>query len=101
MARIRRELGALAAVLAGVDAVVFTAGIGEHAWKVREAVLTGMEWMRIHIDAEANRANAQIISAKNSPTSVFVIPTDEELIIAEHTIKTAGVAGKEIKRASA
>jgi acetate kinase len=101
VARIRRELGALAAVLAGVDAVVFTAGIGEHAWKVRETVLTGMEWMRIHIDAEANRANAQIISAKNSPTTVFVIPTDEELMIAEHTIKTAAVAGKEIKRASA
>jgi acetate kinase len=60
-----------------------------------------MEWMRIHIDAEANRANAQIISAKDSPTSVFVIPTDEELMIAQHTIKTAGVASKEIKRASA
>ena len=45
--------------------------------------------MGIHLDAEANRANAQIISARNSPTIVFVIPTDEELMIAEHTVRTA------------
>jgi acetate kinase len=51
-----------------------------------------MEWMGIHLDSEANRANAQIISAKNSPTIVFVIPTNEELMIAEHTVRTAGVA---------
>jgi acetate kinase len=50
-----------------------------------------MEWMGIHLDAEANRANAQIISAKHSPTIVFVIPTNEELMIAEHTLRTAGV----------
>ena len=57
---------------------------------MREAVLNGMEWMGIHLDVEANRANAQIISAKHSPTIVFVIPTDEERMIAEHTIATAG-----------
>jgi acetate kinase len=51
-----------------------------------------MEWMGVHFDAEANRANAQMISAKNSSTIVFVIPTNEELMIAEHTVSTAGVA---------
>jgi len=92
VARVRRELGGLAAVVDGAEAIVFTGGIGEHAWKVREAVLSGMEWMGIHIDIEANRASAQIISAKSSPTIVFVIPTDEERMIAEHTVATAGVA---------
>ena len=70
---------------------MFTAGIGEHAWKVREATLKDMEWMGVRLDPEANRASAQIISAKDSPTIVFVIPTNEELMIAEHTVSTAGV----------
>ena len=90
VSRIRRELGALAATVNGADAVVFTAGIGEHSWKVREAALKDMEWMGIHLDAEANRANAQIISAKDSPTIVYVIPTNEELMIAEHTVRDGG-----------
>jgi acetate kinase len=91
VSRIRREIGGLAAALNGAEAIVFTAGIGEHSWKVREAALKGMEWMGVHLDAQANRANAQIISAKDSPTAVFVIPTNEELMIAEHTVATAGV----------
>jgi acetate kinase len=92
VARIRRELASLTAAVNGVEAIVFTAGIGEHSWKVREAALKDMEWMGLNLDAEANRANAQIISAKKSPTTVFVIPTNEELMIAEHTVSTAGVA---------
>jgi acetate kinase len=91
VARIRRELAGLAATVNGAEAIVFTAGIGEHSWKVREATLKDMEWMGVHLDPEANRANAQIISAKDSPTIVFVIPTNEELMIAEHTVATAGV----------
>jgi acetate kinase len=91
VSRIRRELGGLAATVSGAEAIVFTAGIGEHSWKVRDAALKDMEWMGVHLDAEANRANAQIISAKDSPTTVFVIPTNEELMIAEHTITAAGV----------
>jgi len=91
VSRIRRELAGLAAAVSGAEAIVFTAGIGEHSWKVREAALKDMEWMGVHLDAETNRANAQIISAKNSPTIVFVIPTNEELMIAEHTVRTAGV----------
>ena len=89
VSRIRRELGALAATVNGAEAIVFTAGIGEHSWKVREAALKDMEWMGLHLDAEANRAGAQVVSAKRSPTIVFVIPTNEELMIAEHTIATA------------
>jgi acetate kinase len=91
VARIRRELGALAAVLGGANAVVFTAGIGEHSWRVREAVLAGMEWMGVHLDSEANRTGAQVISAPSSSATVFVIPTDEERMIAEHTIRAARV----------
>jgi acetate kinase len=92
VARVRRELGSLAAAVGGAEGIVFTGGIGEHAWRVRESVLSGMEWMGVHLDPEANRAGAQIISAKNSPTIVFVVPTDEEQMIAEHTTKTAGIA---------
>ena len=92
VSHIRRELASLAATVNGAEAIVFTAGIGEHSWKVREAALKDMEWMGVHFDTQANRANAQIISAKTSPTMVFVIPTNEELMIAEHTLSTAGVA---------
>ena len=90
VARIRRELAGLAATVDGVEGVVFTGGIGEHSWRIRKAVLTGMEWMGIMIDDEANRASAQIISAKASPTAVFVIPTDEERMIARHTLEVTG-----------
>lgn len=92
VSRIRRELAGLAATVGGAEGVVFTAGIGEHSWKVREAALRDMEWMGIHLDAEANRSGAEIVSARDSPTTVFVIPTNEELMIAEHTVATAGVA---------
>jgi acetate kinase len=92
VARIRRELAGLAATVDGVEAIVFTGGIGEHSWRVREAVLQGMEWMGVQIDCEANRAGAQIISARNSRTILFVIPTDEERMIAEHTVRATGVA---------
>jgi acetate kinase len=92
VARARRELGGLAAALDGADAIVFTAGIGEHAWRVRESILAGMEWMGVHLDREANRAGARIVSADASPTIVYVIPTDEERMIAEHTVATAGLA---------
>ena len=96
VARVRRELAGLAATVNGVEGVVFTGGIGEHSWRVRKAVLTGMGWMGIHLDEEANLASAQIISANTSPTMVFVIPTDEEQMIAEHTVKTAKIAGDKL-----
>ncbi len=90
VARIRRELAGLAATVDGVEGIVFTGGIGEHSARIRKAVLTGMDWMGIQLDDEANNANAQIISAKASPTAVFVIPTDEERMIARHTLEITG-----------
>jgi len=93
VARAKHELGGLAAALDGVDAIVFTAGIGEHAWRVRESILAGVEWMGVHLDREANRAGAQTISRKDSPTIVYVIPTDEERMIAEHTVAAAHIGG--------
>ncbi|RBP12244.1 acetate kinase [Roseiarcus fermentans] len=88
--RIRRELAGLAATVDGVEGVVFTGGIGEHSARIRKAVLTGMEWMGLVLDDEANEASAQIISAKASPTAIFVIPTDEERMIARHTLEVTG-----------
>ncbi|MFL5255415.1 MAG: acetate/propionate family kinase [Rhodopila sp.] len=91
--RIRRELGGLAAVLKGLDAFVFCGGIGEHAWRVRERVLEGMEWIGVELDRTANRASEQVISSDRSRVRVFVIPTNEEEMIARHTIAAIGAAG--------
>jgi acetate kinase len=85
--RIRRELGGLAAALEGLDAVVFCGGIGENGWRIREDVLEGMEWLGIELDRTANRARAQLISTARSRVQVFVIPTDEEAMIARHTLR--------------
>jgi len=78
--RIRRELGAMAAVLGGLDGVVFTGGVGEHAAPIRARVLDGMGWLGLAADAEANAADAREIGAGAVP--VLVIPTDEERVIA-------------------
>ena len=83
--RIRYELGGLAAELGGLDALVFTAGIGEHSASLRTKVAEGMEWLGIVLDEAANRANAGLISAPSSRVRVFVTPTDEEARIAELT----------------
>jgi acetate kinase len=90
--RIRRETGGLAAAIDGLDAMVFTGGIGEHAWRVRKDILTGMEWLGIVLDADANARNAPVISAEHSRVRVHVIATNEEAMIAEHTIAAAGLA---------
>lgn len=90
--RIRREFGGLAAVLQGVDAFVFCGGIGENAWQIRERVLEGMEWIGIELDREANRANAQVISTARSRVRVFIIPTNEEAMIARHTLDVVTAA---------
>ena len=85
--RVRRELAGLAATVDGVEGLVFTGGIGERSARIRKAVLRGMDWMGIELDDEANSLNAQMISAKGSKTAVFVIPTDEERMIARHTLE--------------
>lgn len=90
--RIRRELGAMAAILAGLDAVVFCGGIGEHAWHIRERVCRGLEWLGVELDELRNRASDTVISSDRSRARVFVIPTDEELMIARHTAALLGSA---------
>ncbi|MGD9657926.1 MAG: acetate/propionate family kinase [Methylocystis sp.] len=85
--RIRRELGGLAAVLQGIDAIVFCGGIGENAWRVRERVLEGMEWLGVELDRHANEQQKEVISSVKSPVRVFVISTNEEQIIARHALQ--------------
>lgn len=82
--RIARELGSLAAALGGLDALVFTAGIGEHAAPVREQVCRRAEWLGVRLDDEANARHATRISAPDSPVDVLVLPTNEEWMIAQH-----------------
>lgn len=80
VARVKRELGALAATVHGLDAVVFTGGIGENAAPVRERVIEGLNFLGLSIDKEANARNAEIVSRGITP--VMVIKTDEERVIA-------------------
>ena len=87
VAHIRREIGAMAAVLGGLDAIVFCAGIGENSRSVRAAVLEGMQWLGIELDHARNEKNAELISSDRSSVRVFVIPTNEELMIARHTAR--------------
>jgi acetate kinase len=81
----RKYLGALAAALGGIDTLIFTAGIGEHAAPIRGRICTGLEFLGIRIDPERNAANARLISTEESAVPVRVIPTNEELTIARHT----------------
>jgi acetate kinase len=83
--RIGRELGSLAAALGGLDALVFTAGIGEHAAPIRERVCQAAAWLGVELDPAANAAGGPRISAENSRIPAWVIPTNEELMIARHT----------------
>jgi acetate kinase len=88
--RARRELGAMAAVLEGLDAIVFCGGIGENAAPIREAILTGMDWIGVELDHDRNRAGETIISSERSRVRVFIIPTNEEAVIARHTARLVG-----------
>ncbi|MBK7983807.1 MAG: acetate/propionate family kinase [Candidatus Competibacteraceae bacterium] len=83
--RIARELGSLAAALGGLDALVFTGGIGENATAVREQVCVRSGWLGIQLDAVANAERHTRISTPASRVTVWVLPTNEELIIARHT----------------
>ncbi|RPH68340.1 MAG: acetate/propionate family kinase [Myxococcaceae bacterium] len=83
--RIGRELGSLVAALGGLDAVVFTAGIGEHAVPIRARVIQGAGWLGLTLDATANASGGPRITASSSRVAAYVIPTNEELMIARHT----------------
>jgi len=82
---LRKHIGAMAAVLGGLDTLVFTGGIGEHAADVRREVCAGLAYLGIGLDTQKNRANAEIISSPESPCMVRVVPTNEDLMIARHT----------------
>jgi acetate kinase len=86
--RIGREIGSLAAALGGLDALVFTAGIGEHQPEIRARACATAAWLGLEFDAPANAAGGPRISREGSAVSAWVVPTDEELMIARHTLET-------------
>jgi acetate kinase len=85
--RAGREIGSLAAALGGLDALVFTGGIGEHSAVIREKVCRQASWLGLVLDDSANEAAATRISTLNSQVSAWVVPTDENLMIAQHTLR--------------
>jgi acetate kinase len=88
--RIAREIASLAGAAMGLDALVFTAGIGEHAAPVRERVCHAVAWLGVELDPAANASGGPRISRPASPVAVWVLPTDEERMIARHTLATLG-----------
>ena len=88
--RITRELGSLAAALGGLDALVFTGGIGENSAPIRERVCRSAKWLGLDVDEKANAARGPRISLEGSRVKAWVIPTDEELMIARHTKRIIG-----------
>ena len=84
--RIALNAGMLAAALEGVDALVFTAGVGENSAVIRSRIVDRLGWLGARLDREANARNSQLISAPQSGFAIYVLPTDEELMIAKHTL---------------
>jgi acetate kinase len=89
--RVTKEIGALAAVLGGVDGLVFTAGIGENSAEIRQRICEASGWLGVALDAEANNDTGPRISTRQSKVSAWVIPTNEELMIARHTGSLLGL----------
>ena len=87
--QVRKFIGAFAAVLCGLDTLIFTGGIGERAAPIRAEICAGLEYLGITLDSQANSRNAELISAQTSHCRVRVIETDEELMIARHTCSVA------------
>ena len=80
------NIGGFAAAMDGLDALVFTAGIGENAPEIRARIAARLSWLGAALDAEANAASAPAISAAASALRLMVVPTDEELMIAQQTL---------------
>ncbi|MBV6413408.1 MAG: acetate/propionate family kinase [Xanthomonadales bacterium] len=87
--RIVREVGALAAMLGGLDALVFTGGIGEHAAPVRAAIVDTLGWLGARLDADANARHATRIAARDSAIGAYIVPADEEGVIAQAALRLA------------
>ena len=81
--------GTVPAVLGGLDTLIFTGGIGERAAPIREQICAGLEYLGIQFDANRNSQSADLISRPGSPCAVRVVATDEDLMIARHTRRTA------------
>ena len=96
--RASREIGSLTAALGGLDALVFTGGIGENAAPIRERVCRSAEWLGVELDPGANGSGRPGISREDSRVAVWVVPTNEELMIARHTL--ALVSNAKAARAS-
>ncbi len=88
--RTAREIGALATTLGGLDGLIFTAGVGENAAEVRRDICARLAWLGVALDDEANARNDRRISRPETRPAVHVIPTDEELMIAIHTMRVVG-----------
>jgi acetate kinase len=88
--RVAKEIGALTAVLGGLDGLVFTAGIGEHSPVIRRRICEACTWLGVDLDREANAAQRTCLSRKGSAVGVWMIPTNEELMIARHTGRLLG-----------
>jgi acetate kinase len=88
--RIGRELGSLAAALGGLDALVFTGGIGENSAEIRARVCRDAAWLGVALDEQANQAGGPRIGTAASQTAAWVVPTNEELMIARHTRRVLG-----------
>jgi acetate kinase len=86
-------VGTLAAALEGVDGLVFTAGIGEHAVLIREQICNRLGWLGLQLDPAANQAGGPCITGPSSPVSAWVVPTDEERMIAIHVMELLGGGG--------
>jgi acetate kinase len=97
--RAAKEIGALAAVLGGIDGLVFTAGIGENSAEIRRRICEASAWLGLELDANANEAKGPRISRVGSRVSAWVIPTNEELIIARHTGALLGLGEARSSRA--
>jgi len=81
-----RELSALCGILQGCDAIIFTAGIGEKSVPIRKKICDRLKWLGVVLDEQANNTNASVISDNHSKIIVSVIPTNEEYMIAQHTM---------------
>ena len=89
--RAAKEIGALAAVLGGIDGLVFTAGIGENSPEIRRRICEASRWLGVELDADANQWGGPRISRPGSQVPVWVVPTNEELMIARHTSRLLGL----------
>ncbi|MGN6767509.1 MAG: acetate/propionate family kinase, partial [Rhizobiaceae bacterium] len=88
--RIAREIAAMANTLQGLDVLVFTGGIGEHAWQVRETVCERLRWLGVKLDRSANLSGKERIADRQSVVEIHVITTDEELTIARQVSRVIG-----------